>query len=483
MKNESMPHWLSKQAMLAPDQIAIETKEKNLTFLELKRASEQFAKRLSSLGIKKNSRIAILSDNRLEMVIAIHAASYLQAVLVLLNIRLTTKELVYQLSKAKADVIITTDKLREEKKLPHTQMMTYEETMDLPLHEEAMLATHIHLDNPYTMMFTSGTTGLPKAVLHTYGNHWWSAIASALNLGLEARDKWLLTLPMFHISGFSILMKSIIYGMPVHLLDKYDAGHLCEALQKKSVTLVSLVTVMLRQALDYFGDDDFPPNIRSILLGGGAVPEALYEKVNEKRVPLIQSYGLTETTSQVATLSAADAAKKSGSSGKPLFPAEIKIASPDKEGVGEIWVKGPMVMGGYLNDEKANEKAYEDGWFKTGDLGFIDSEDFLYVVDRRSDLIISGGENIYPTEIENVILELNEAKEAAVVGQKDDVWGEVPVAFVVAEPTLSEIELKQHMSERIASYKQPKEIFFVESLPRNASNKIMRHQLKKYLEQ
>src|SRR5699024_3246355 len=204
---------------------------------------------------------------------------------------------------------------------------------------------------------------------------------------------------------------------------------------------------------------------------------------NEKRVPLIQSYGLTETTSQVATLSAADAAKKSGSSGKPLFPAEIKIASPDKEGVGEIWVKGPMVMGGYLNDEKANEKAYEDGWFKTGDLGFIDSEDFLYVVDRRSDLIISGGENIYPTEIENVILELNEAKEAAVVGQKDDVWGEVPVAFVVAEPTLSEIELKQHMSERIASYKQPKEIFFVESLPRNASNKIMRHQLKKYLEQ
>src|SRR5699024_7335793 len=167
-------------------------------------------------------------------------------------------------------------------------------------------------------------------------------------------------------------------------------------------------------------------------------------------------------------------------SGKPLFPAQIKIDQPDEHGIGEILVKGPMVMNGYLNNPKANEASFQNDWFKTGDLGYINEEGFLFVVDRRSDLIISGGENIYPSEIENAILQLDIVKEAAVVGKVDDVWGQVPVAFIVLKQseTLSEEEMHRHLETVLAPFKIPKQFYVVDLLPKNASNKIMRHKLQ-----
>lgn len=481
MMNQIMPHWLTKQAELSPNKIAIEMDRKTLTFSQLQEQSECFARKITSLGISSQSNVAILSNNQLEVIIAIHALTYLQFPIVMLNTRLSNRELTYQINQSEVSLLITTDKLRNEKALEHPNQKTFSEIHSLP-EANVELVKHIDLTKPCTMMFTSGTTGLPKAVVHTYGNHWWSAVGSMLNLGLTEEDKWLLTLPMFHVGGFSILMKSIIYGMPVFLMEKYDAKYLHEVLNEKRITIASLVTLMLRQLMNELGDNEFPSHIRCILLGGGSVPEPLLKKVEEKQVPLFQSYGMTETSSQIVTISLADAKAKLGSAGKPLFPAEIKIEHPNKDGIGEIWVKGPMVMNGYWNHKKANEESFDGAWFKTGDLGYIDKDGFLYVVDRRSDLIISGGENIYPSEIENVILELDGIVEAAVVGKEDDLWGQIPVAFIVErEKKVSADEIQQYLNTNLASYKVPKEIIFVETLPKNASNKIMRHKLKNML--
>lgn len=187
---------------------------------------------------------------------------------------------------------------------------------------------------------------------------------------------------------------------------------------------------------------------------------------------------MTETTSQIATLSAKDALVKIGSAGKPLLPADLKIINPDKDDVGEIIVKGPMVTKGYFKNEAANKQKIIDGWLHTGDLGYLDEAGYLYVVDRRTDLIISGGENIYPSEIENALVKIPQIKEAGVVGVADDTWGEVPVAYVVLHEPISKTDILQKLSKQLAKYKLPKKIKFIDEMPRNASNKLVRKKLK-----
>ena len=200
-------------------------------------------------------------------------------------------------------------------------------------------------------------------------------------------------------------------------------------------------------------------------------------------MPVIQSFGMTETASQIITLSASNAFKKLGSAGKPLFPAQLKINNAGEDGVGEILVKGPMVTTGYYKKEEENLKAFKDGWLATGDLGYTDGEGFLYVVDRRKDLIISGGENVYPSEIESVLTGMQGVKEAGVTGKDDPKWGKVPAAFIVREnDKLTEAEVRQYANTKLAGYKVPAKVYFVDELPRNASNKLVRDRLWKLLQ-
>lgn len=483
MEQTIMPHWLSKQAKLAPHHTAIEmTDGTYVTFLQLKQKSTTFAYKLAKIGVTKGSRVAILSTNSLDMVITLHALTYLQAVAVMINTKLTKEEITYQLETADVTLLIQTENLHKEKQLGYKNTYTFTDVHKLE-GLQVPLADDISLHLPCTMMFTSGTTGKPKAVIHTYGNHWWSAIGSMLNLGLHKDDKWLLTLPIFHVGGLSILLKSVIYGMEIFLMEKYDPVILYQTLKEKNITIASLVTLMLRDLINNVKEESVPPSLRCILLGGGAVPAPLLQQVKEKQIPLFQSYGMTETSSQIVTLGEEDSIRKIGSSGKPLFPADIKIAEPDENGIGEIIVKGPMVIKGYDKNPKANKKSFEDGWFRSGDLGLIDEEGFLYVVERRTDLIISGGENIYPSEIENVLLEIPTVKEVAVVGKPDETWGQVPVGFIVCtDESLDESSILDVVKTKLASFKIPKEIYFLSDLPKTASNKIMRHQLVKMLD-
>ncbi|QDP40936.1 o-succinylbenzoate--CoA ligase [Radiobacillus deserti] len=481
-----LPHWLDKQAALNPNHIAIEQPSgETITFRELQRRSQSYAQKLASIGIKEGNHVAILSGNKVEMIVTVHAISYLGAVAVLLNTRLTASEIAYQLEDADVvglicDPDFTSVAMQASDQQKFTPLTFLE--LEKQLSASVCLKQEINLNDVFTIMYTSGTTGFPKGVLHTYENHWWSATASSLNLGLHKSDKWLATLPLFHVGGLSIALKSVIYGMPMYLLPRFSVEAVHEGIMKRGVTIVSVVSVMVHQLLDKLNDSvTYPASFRCMLLGGGPAPKPLLEKAKSLAVPIFQTYGLTETSSQIATLSPKDALEKLGSAGKALMPAQLKIVQNGKEvapgEAGEIVVKGPMVSNGYYKREPR-----QGDWLATGDLGYQDKDGFLYVLDRRKDLIVSGGENIYPAEIEEVLLGVEGVKDVGVVGKSDSKWGQVPVAFIVREGHVTEGNLKEHCLSHLAKYKVPTVFYFVDALPRNASNKLLRYKLHEELE-
>ncbi|MBA2175796.1 o-succinylbenzoate--CoA ligase [Halobacillus locisalis] len=481
---EKIPHWLEKQAQLNPSKTAIRFERgATLAFSELRIESRRVATSLQSKGIGKGSHIALLANNQADVPVFIHAASYVGAVLVLLNTRLTSSEIAYQLRDAEVtDVFVSQewmDKATEARStLPDCRQYVLEE-LNQSKDDGESLIEEIDLDEVFTMMYTSGTTGRPKAVMHTYGNHWYSAVASALNLGLHKDDQWLLCLPLFHVGGFSILMKSVVYGMTVECLESFDEQTIEEAIYQRGVTHVSVVTVMLQRLIEKLGHGQYPDHFRCMLLGGGPVPRHLLEQAAERNIPVFQSYGMTETSSQIATLSPGSALRKLGSAGKALSPASLVIDSEEDGEVGEILVRGPMVAKSYYNHPPS-----EEPFFRTGDLGYKDCEGFLYVVDRVKDVIISGGENIYPAEIESVLAGLPGVIEAGVTSRTHEKWGEVPVAFLVTEDEAvwSKETINNLIKEQVAKYKLPHAYFFVKELPRNASNKLLRRQLTSLIE-
>ena len=325
-------------------------------------------------------------------------------------------------------------------------------------------------------MYTSGTTGRPKGVRQSLENHVMSATGSALNIGVQPNDCWLCNMPLFHISGFSILMRSVLYGMTVSLHSKFDAEKAVEEILTGTVTRMSIVAVSLERMITILEKKDllFPSTFQSMIVGGGPVPLNYLERAIERNIPVLQSYGMTETSSQTTTLAAEDAIRKLGSAGKPLFFADVKIDG--EETIGEICIKGPHVTTGYVgNASSINPQV--NGWLHTGDIGYLDEEGYLFVIDRRSDMIISGGENIYPAEIEQVLTKHSAVKEAGVTGRSDDTWGKVPVAFIVLKKAASTEELKEFVKDKLASYKQPVDYYIVEQLPRSASNKLLRREL------
>jgi O-succinylbenzoic acid--CoA ligase len=276
-------------------------------------------------------------------------------------------------------------------------------------------------------------------------------------------------LPLFHVGGLSILLRSVIYGMTAVVHARFDPAAVSEAIDVNGVTIVSVVSTMLDRVLAVRGERPFPPTLRCVLLGGGPAPLPLLERAHRAKAPVVQTYGLTETASQIVTLAPEDALRKLGSAGKPLFGAQIRI-EPD----GEIAVHGPTVSPGYLHQPP------REGWLKTGDLGYLDDDGYLYVLDRRDDLIISGGENVYPAEVEAALLTHPAVAEAGVFGEADAKWGSRVAAVVTLQPghAATAEELMAFCRQRLASYKIPRRIEFRDALPRNAAGKLLRRVLR-----
>ena len=485
---QTMPNWLKKRAFLTPDRPAIIFNGQQTTFAKIYEKAYDVAGKLTFNGVKKGQFTALLLRNHLDSAVILLALQLLGVRAVILNNRLTADEIVWQLKDSKAVFLISEELFQEKTEkikssLRDLPLLLKEELEDTPFNEPLILE-ELDLDEICTIMYTSGTTGHPKGVIQTYGNHWWSATGSALNLGLHETDCWLCTVPLFHISGYSILMKSIIYGMKIVLHESFDERLVINDIQKERVTIMSVVSTTLTRILEQLKGNKLPEYFRCMLLGGGPAALPLLEECVRKEIPVFQTYGMTETSSQIVTLSPEDSLRKLGSAGKPLFPSQIKIMQDEEkeaaaDETGEIVVKGPNVTSGYLN----KSEKLKDGWLHTGDIGYLDEEGFLFVLDRRSDLMISGGENIYPAEIEGVLNSHPSIRESGVVGRKDDKWGEIPIAFIVKNNPITEEEIKTFCIEKLAKYKIPKEIYFISEIPRNASKKILRRQLRTFMEE
>ncbi len=498
-----LPDWLARRAALHPARPAIIAGDETYSFAALHAWADQLAAQLAALGVAKGDRVAILARNSPAYAAVVHAAPRLGAILVPLNTRLAPAELAWQLADCGATALLhdasnaelaaslnETGRQGDKETRRGALLLALEDlapTVPRPPSTVHRPPSTIDLAAPHTLIYTSGTTGRPKGVLLSAGNHWWSATASGLNLGLHSDDRWLAVLPLFHVGGLSILMRGAIYGIPVLIHERFDPAAALHAIEHEGVTIASFVAIMLQRLLDLAGERPFPAHFRCALLGGGPAPLPLLEACVARGVPVVQTYGMTETASQAATLAPTDALRKLGSAGQPLLPLELRIDADGREAApgeaGEICVRGPMVTAGYYGQPEATAAAIVDGWLHTGDMGHLDAEGFLYVLDRRSDLIISGGENIYPAEVEASLLAHPAVQEAGVVGVPDAQWGQMPVAYVVLRPehtpsdALAE-ELIAFCRARLAAYKLPRSISFAAELPRTASGKLRRAALR-----
>ncbi len=412
----------------------------SVTYAELRAAAVRTARRLAALGVGEGDRVATTLPPGRTFAELLHALPLLGAALVPLNTRLTAAERAWQLEHCAA-------RIRVEEPLDGDEA----DVAPRPLDPEA----------EWALLFTSGTSGTPRAVSLSHANFAASAFSSAWNLGVDPDDRWLCVLPLFHVGGLSILTRSAVYGTTAVIHESFDAERVRDALEAGEVTLASLVPTMLRRLVD--AGLERAPALRAALLGGGPVPHDLLDWAGERGLPLLQTYGMTETCSQIATLGAAEAAAMTGSAGRPLPGVELSVSED-----GEILVRGPMVSRGALAG---------DGWLHTGDCGRLDDEGYLWVEGRRGDVIVTGGENVACAEVERV-LELHPAVvEAAVVGAPDPEWGELVTAYVVLSNGVADDELVAHCRDHLAAYKTPRRLHRVSELPRNAAGKLMRGRL------
>lgn len=466
-------NWLLKQAATQPNQIAIDDGNERLSFAELKKQVEVLVGKIDHLN--PGSRVGILATNTLmsyKLSLAIMCSG---RTIVWLNWRLAGEELERQIKDSGLQLCLVENSLwrsgmTDPFKSYSAFLITSADPGELiPVFKSNWVAS---------IMYTSGTTGRPKGVLQTFGNHFYSAVSSALNLGLSSADKWLCVAPIFHISGFSIIMRGLIYGMTVRLVEKFRAEELERILANETVTIMSVVPFMLKKLIQQQNKTNTHYNsaFRCMLLGGGTIDRETLEACLQRSIPVVQCYGMTETCSQIVALRSADALLKLGSVGQPLFSTQLKLSKD-----GEILLKTPALTPGYLNLPDKLPSKMIDGWYRTGDIGHLDKEGYLYIDGRADEMLISGGENVFPQEVEQIYQRYPQINEVAVVGQNDSVWGQVPVAFVVSDRRLSPTKLINYGYEHLARYKVPQHYIFVSELPKNASGKIRRFMLREKL--
>jgi o-succinylbenzoate---CoA ligase len=464
-------------ALRAPDSPALVHGDLQWTYADLDSETADWAGRLRARRVGMGDRVAVLSRNRAELVPMFHAAARLGAVWVPLNARLTSFEIARQLDRVRARAVFADDELAS--RAPGAEQL--EALAREPEPRLSPIPPEIGADRSSVraVLFTSGTTGTSKGAELTFENFEASARASAANLGGDSRQRWLGCLPLFHVGGLAMAHRCATYGACLVLHPGFDAAAVERDLARHRITHFSVVPTGLSRLLDAF-EGDAPESLRAVLVGGGPMAPELAARARARGFRVLQSYGLTEACSQVSTerLEESDGL----TAGPPLPEVRVRIAlddgRPAPPGVaGEIEVSGPTVMRGYLDDPEATAAALRYGWLRTGDWGVVDGAGRLTVLTRRTDLILSGGENVYPAEVEAALGCHPEVAEVAVAGVGDARWGQVPIALCVPRdrartPDVSALEA--WCRQRLAGFKVPKRFVAVDELPKTASGKVDR---------
>ncbi len=502
MQPEGIGSWLKYREIETPDKEALVSDEKRLSYKELNHRVNQLAGAMQSRGIQYGDRVAILSYNCNEFAEVIMAAAKLGLMLVPLNWRLTPVELTFIVSDSGAQTLFydasfatTARELATKAGLKNLislygesalkGSLTYDNFITGRPVTEPTPSTPVTLDTPHIIMYTAGTTGKPKGAVLTQGASFWNAVNCIAALSITADDRDLNVLPMFHIGGIGLFTLAVFYmGGTVLLLRTFDPAKALDKIKKERVSIffgVPAIFLFLANQPDFQCMKD----VRVVMSGGAPLPVSLIKLYEENGLRLLQGFGMSEAAPSIAILDKDMYLKKAGSIGRRLMHLETRVVDEDMNDVqpgeiGELIMRGPNVMTGYWNRPEATSEAFRGGWFHSGDLARIDEDAYLYIVDRSKDMYISGGENVYPAEVENAIYEIPEIGEAAVIGVPDQKWGEVGKAVVTVKPgkQLTEEQIITHLKGCLAKFKVPAGVIFVDALPRNAMGKVLKNTLR-----
>ena len=494
---------LTQRAGLSPDLEAFvePSTGTRMNYAELNQLSNRCADVIGGFQLEAGERVAPLMQNCVEFITLFYAAAKLGIVVVPLNTRLTPSELSFILSDSGAKVLFygvecaeLAAGIRANKDHPLGIDVWVQLHGDAGSdhHLDTLLAkasgaepevVHGGQDNLF-IMYTSGTTGLPKGVVHTHETISWAALSWVSTMDVRYRDRSLLPLPMFHVAALTSVLTSCIGGGTIVSMPNFDPMSVWALIREERVTTGGSVPAILnfmRQVPDFatFASEHF----RCFITGAAPMPKALIEIYNEKNMQVVQGYALTETGGGGSFLLNEYALSKIGSAGAPAMFTQIHVRDSEgnitSRGEGEVVIKAPFVMKEYWNRPEATAESFDNGWFRTGDIAEIDEDGFIFIKDRIKDMIISGGENIYPAEIENVIIAHPAISEVAVIGLPDEKWGEIACAIVVGnEDETSEEEIIQACAEKLSRYKLPKRVIFIEAIPRNPAGKVLKRVLR-----
>lgn len=500
MRDAGLGSWPARRARMSPAKVALRQGGRAVTYAQLDALVTRTAHGLRARGVRRGDRVAYLGANSVEFVVCMFATARIGAVFLPLNTRLAPPELAYILADSSPrllvwaagfeDVVQSADLARaayEAVRVDRDGLGELSSETD-PIEESDPIDEPVTLDELFMIQYTSGTSGRPKGVMLTHGNVVWNTYNLIVDVDLRADEVALVVAPLFHTAALNqILMPTLLKGGTALLEAKFDADRVLELIERHGVTALFGVTSMyLALAESQRWTDSDLSSLRTAICGGAPVPLSLLEAWRDRGVGVVQGYGLTEASPGATMLRGADPADRLGSAGTPCFFSDVRIGGfglgPPRRGEpGEILVQGPNLSPGYWGQAAATEAAFRaDGWLRTGDLGRMDDDGYLYVVDRVKDMFISGGENVYPAEVEQAVYSHPAVAEVAVIGVPDERWGEVGRAVVVVRhgETLDEAALLEHLEGRLGRYKIPRSVTFVDELPHNASGKLLKKRVR-----
>ena len=478
-----MENWLVKRAKLDPDKIALILEHADFTFGELNSTVQLFAKKLFASGLRKNDPVALFSDNCFNGYVAILALQQLGARTIFLDTALSTSILEYQVKDSKPKTILISDSADTSAVMQIAWKKTLmSEVLSLEPDTSYRPVAEFDNDQVASIFYTPSADSEDTGVMLTYGNYFYSAMGTALNLGINKQDTWVLNLPIFNVPGFSIIMRSLIYGIGVYLIAGFQIEHINKVLINEHATIISLTPPLLRELLNALPKgQSYNEKFRCIFLGTGLIDNWTLLRCNMLGVPVLQSYGMTETTTNISALNFNDAEIKAGSCGQPFFTEQVRITNINQDNIGCIEVKSPTIAIGYLNKRALFKSRFtEDGFFKTGDVGYLDDDNFLYLKGRQADLIYSGDKIIYPEEVENIYRSVNGIIDICVVGVNGKHDKQLPIAYLTLRENafLTSGNLKEFGQHNLINYQVPTEFRLIDEFSKTTSGKIMRNRLQ-----